>query len=228
MTRKTLFLVSLILMTLTVVIAGCSRDEMTPQAPALAEETLNKSQDGVPNEAEIEDLNLIREDEKLARDVYLLLNDQYDLAVFANIAVSEQRHMDAIKNLLDKYELPDPCEGNGPGEFTNEELQHLYDDLIAEGQASITGAMLVGLAIEEIDILDLQHAMDTAVLSDLDRVYGNLCDGSCSHLRAFVSNYESLTGETYVPRWLSQAAYDEIIGEDSDNGGHRKRPNTSS
>ena len=61
-------------------------------------------------------LTYMREEEKLARDVSFLY-DQWGARIFDNISISEQRHMDAIKNLLDRYGLPDPAAGKGPGEF---------------------------------------------------------------------------------------------------------------
>ena len=45
-------------------------------------------------------LQYMREEEKLARDVYTLLGDRYDVRVFDNIARAESRHMAAIKRLL--------------------------------------------------------------------------------------------------------------------------------
>ena len=53
----------------------------------------------------------MREEEKLARDVYLTLYDAWRLAPFANISVSEQKHMNAMLLLLRKYGLPDPAAG---------------------------------------------------------------------------------------------------------------------
>jgi len=43
------------------------------------------------------------------------------------------------------------------GEFTDADLQALYDQLIRQGNESAADALKVGLAIEEIDILDLQE-----------------------------------------------------------------------
>jgi hypothetical protein len=107
-------------------------------------------------EQEIEGLVLIREEEKLARDVYLTLFEKWNnLMIFNNIATSEQRHMDSIKQLLDKYGIDDPVEGNGIGEFTNQELQTLYNSLITEGQESLISGLTVGGKIEEIDIIEL-------------------------------------------------------------------------
>ena len=42
----------------------------------------------------------MREEEKLARDVYSELATAWDLGVFWNIAESEQQHMDAVLDLL--------------------------------------------------------------------------------------------------------------------------------
>lgn len=50
----------------------------------------------------------MREEEKLARDVYLELYETWDLPVFYNIAQSEQTHMGAVKTLIEKYNLKDP------------------------------------------------------------------------------------------------------------------------
>ena len=42
-------------------------------------------------------LTYMREEEKVARDVYLYLNEKWNVRIFKNIAASEQTHMDAIK-----------------------------------------------------------------------------------------------------------------------------------
>jgi len=157
------------------------------------------------------DLAFMREEEKLARDVYLTLYDIWGTPVFANIATSEQQHMDAILNLLNTYRLPDPAAGNLVGEFVNEELQALYDALIARGKQSALDALLVGGVIEETDIEDLNAAMATSRLSNIDKVYQNLLNGSYNHLRAFAKNIESLTGQPYVAQVVSQDIVDSIL-----------------
>ena len=43
----------------------------------------------------------MREEEKLARDVYLTLYDIWGTPAFNNIASSEQTHMDAVLMLID-------------------------------------------------------------------------------------------------------------------------------
>jgi len=157
------------------------------------------------------DLLFMREEEKLARDVYLTLHDIWGTPVFANIATSEQQHMDAILNLLNTYNLPDPSTGKLVGEFANVELQALYDALIARGKKSALDALLVGGVIEETDIEDLNAAMETSRISSIDKVYANLLNGSYNHLRAFARNIQSLTGQPYVAQVVSQEVVDSIL-----------------
>jgi len=157
------------------------------------------------------DLIFMREEEKLARDVYLTLYDIWGTPVFANIASSEQQHMDAMLNLLNTYSLPDPAAGNLVGEFLNTELQALYDALIARGKQSALEALQVGGVIEETDIEDLNAAMATSRLSNIDKVYQNLLNGSYNHLRAFARNIQSLTGQAYVAQVVSQDIVDSVL-----------------
>ncbi len=148
--------------------------------------------------AEKDWLTYMREEEKLARDVYLDLYEKWQLPIFANIAKSEQKHMDAIKTLLDRYDLPDPAADKGQGEFTNGDLQNLYDELIQRGSDSAVEALQVGVLIEETDIDDLNMAMGLTRRKDIKTVYSNLLQGSLNHLKAFVSNLASY-GVTYEP-----------------------------
>lgn len=163
---------------------------------------------------EINDLVFMREEEKLARDVYLTLYEIWSSPVFASIATSEQKHMDAILSLLKTYRIADPAEGKVVGEFTNTELQALYDALVARGSASELEALKVGGVIEETDIEDLTAAIATARPSNIDNVYENLLDGSYNHLRAFAGLIESLTGQPYVAQVVSQQVVDSILAAD--------------
>ena len=139
---------------------------------------------------EAENLAFLREEEKLARDVYLYLLNEWELRIFLNIAASEQNHMDAVKNLLDKYGEADPAEGNGLGEFTNQDLQDLYNRLINKGILSKLDALEVGVIIEETDIDDLQEIISETSKPDIKKVCENLLNGSRNHLEAFESEIE--------------------------------------
>lgn len=170
------------------------------------------------NDEEIEGILFMREEEKLARDVYLKFAELYtDIAIFSNIASSEQRHMDSIKKLIDIYGLEDPVGDNLIGVFTNDELQNLYDVLVAQGSQSILEALNVGAAIEEIDILDIKEYLVVSDERIIIRTYNNLLDGSENHLRVFVKEL-SMQGVRYYPQYLNEEEFNNIIDSDSDSG----------
>ena len=149
--------------------------------------SMNKKGDvGILTAAEEEGLLFMREEEKLARDVYLFLLDKWGLRVFANIAASEQRHMDAVLYLLGKYDLDDPA--LAPGLFQNAELQDLFELLVAKGEKSLVDAIEVGILIEKTDIEDIEILLGQTDKNDIIQVYSNLLDGSYSHLEAFESH----------------------------------------
>ncbi len=154
----------------------------------------------------------LREEEKLARDVYLALNDIWQYRVFENIARSEQQHMDSMLSLIDRYNLEDPA--LTPGKFTDPELQALYDTLVERGAESLEEALLVGALIEEVDIEDLVVDMAAADNEDIDAIYDSLLRASYNHLRAFVSQIDRFYDD-YEPTVLSDDEYEEIIGSTS-------------
>jgi hypothetical protein len=164
---------------------------------------------------EVNSLLFMREEEKLAHDVYLELYEEWGLRIFQNIANSEQTHTEAVRTLLEAYDIDDPAEGAAVGVFINPDLQDLYDQLTAQGRQSLQDALLVGAAIEEIDILDLEKALTQTSNPDIRMVYQNLLQGSHNHLRAFTSTFTRQTGLTYQPQYLSLEDYQTIIGDDA-------------
>jgi hypothetical protein len=184
----------LILMMIALVVAGTA-------LPALAQLD--------PTEAE--DLLLMREEEKLARDTYLTLYDLWGSNTFANIARSEQRHMDTMEAMLQSYGLPDPVVDDTVGVFANATLAGYYDELVQRGAPSLLDALHVGAFIEELDIADLRTAIDRSDEPPLINAYENLLAGSRNHLRAFVSQI-SLLGVTYTAQVLAQDDVDAIVG----------------
>lgn len=156
-------------------------------------------------------LLFMREEEKVARDVYLKLYELWGSQVFQNISSSEQRHMDAILTLLDRYGLVDPAAGKDIGEFTNADLQKLYDDLLVKGSVSWEQALHVGALIEEVDIQDLKNAINNSVDNqDVTYVYEQLKKGSVNHLNAFVTNLSRL-GISYEPQYLTTDEYNSYL-----------------
>jgi len=156
------------------------------------------------------DLQFMVEEEKLARDVYLYLYEKWGLPVFKKIAKSEQKHMDTVSILLDKYGVENPAVNEPVGVFQNEELQELYYKLTEQGSQSVEAALMVGALIEEKDIADLQERIANTDKEDIKQVYSNLMAGSENHLRVFVGQLESM-GVTYTGQVLPQEQVDEIL-----------------
>lgn len=170
------------------------------------------------------DLLFMREEEKLARDTYLTFYEAWDLSVFSNIASSEQMHMDALLKLLKKYKLADPAADTAIGEFTNPDLQTLYNALIAQGSASGLEALKVGGLIEEKDMHDIKAAIDRSQKEDIDAVYESLLCGSRNHMRSFAQNIEALTGQSYAAQVLDQNEVDEILESPMEKCGKKALP----
>ncbi len=166
---------------------------------------------------ETKDLIQLREEEKLARDVYLFLYEQWGQWLFSNIAESEQQHMDAVYNLLNKYGIPDPVEIDEPGVFRNTDLQHLYDELTVVGSVSEIEALWVGATIEDLDIYDIQKMLENTTKNDLINVYQNLMKGSRNHLRSFGGQLETF-GVIYEAQYLLQEEVDAIINSPKERG----------
>jgi hypothetical protein len=136
-----------------------------------------------------EQLAFMVEEEKLAHDVYALAMGAHpDARVFANINRSESTHMSEVQVLLDRYSVKDPTKGNEPGEFEDESLQALYNELAERVDDSREAAAQVGVDIEVKDIADLKEAMTLDAPADVTAVLGNLLAGSERHLAAFQRN----------------------------------------
>ena len=196
------------------VAVACADSTSTPSAqPSDSTNGSGTSTSADALAAERDAILFTREEEKLARDVYGALTAQAHL--FANIAVSEQQHMDQIGQLIVTYGLTDPAAGKQPGEFTNATLQSLYDALVATGQTSTLAALAVGVEIEELDIHDISGS--TVVHQDVANVFANLTRGSRNHLRAFYAELTS-RGGSYVPKYLDQATFDAIVTSPVEHG----------
>lgn len=164
-----------------------------------------------------ESLIQMREEEKLARDVYSALYSTWGDKVFSNIAGAESRHMMAVGNLLSKFGIEDPIKNQAPGIFTDPKLQELYNKLVAAGNQSLQAALSVGLQIEEMDIADLKTSLAATSNADIQRVLENLMRGSESHLRAFASRL-SAEGGSYTAQHLTQKEMDQILNSRGSRG----------
>jgi hypothetical protein len=191
------------------VLAGGKGGTRGAAVASIAEQTLSA--------VEVENLMYMREEEKLARDVYLTMFDAWGLAVFDNIAASEQTHTDSVKNMIEKYRLADPVVDDTVGVFVNQELATLYAKLIARGAQSSLEALHVGAFIEEVDMVDLARAIEATDNADIRQLYDNLMSGSRNHLRAYVGQIEDL-GVVYEAQYLSQDEVDAIVDSPVERG----------
>lgn len=184
---------------------------------ALLQTRLNTLPYEVLNEEEKSSLIYMREEEKLARDVYITLNTKWNATVFSNISSAEQTHMDAVLMLLKKYNITDPVGTNGMGVFTNQTLQAIYTQLVTQGNTSVLAAYKTGATIEDLDIFDLKTALVKTDNQDIKLVYDNLNRGSRNHLRAFYRNILN-AGGVYTPQYITQAEFDSIINSAMETG----------
>ena len=189
--------------------AGNDNQNLWDQIDALPVEPLSDNESAA--------IIFMREEEKLARDVYLYLYDLWGSQIFINIANSEQMHTDAVLRLIQKYDLADPSLGKLEGEFTDPIFLGLYDMLIAQGTPSLMDALIVGATIEDLDIFDLHRVMTDVDNQDITLVFEMLLKGSRNHMRAFSSQLDGMN-VVYTPIYISQEEYDSIINSPKETG----------
>jgi hypothetical protein len=141
-------------------------------------------------------------EEKLAKDIYLALNEIYPSNQFYNIATrSETQHEAAVEGLVQKYDInitnlkdytvnysEAELRALPAGTFGVDKVQALYDALYAKGVQSKVDALQVGCMVEVTDVEDLDHFIETAEAvgaKDLEEVFAHLRAGSYSHYWAF-------------------------------------------
>ncbi len=167
------------------------------------------------DETEIHHLEFIREEEKLARDCYIVFAQRWGNPIFSLIIESEQSHMDAMLNLLEKYGIEDPAHDDTVGVYTDQYIQGLYNWLSEWGLQSEADALLVGAFIEEYDILDIWKAVADTDVDLIDKVYTNLYEGSYNHLHGYVYTWEKCTGDTYTPQLMDEIDFNYCMNFDT-------------
>lgn len=165
----------------------------------------------------------MKNEEKLAHDVYIALYKKWGSMPFSNISSAEERHLNAVIALLKNYGSADTLIGD-VGKFTSPEVQKLYNDLIIKGSASVEQAYRVGAWIEDLDIHDLTDCITRISNPDIKQVFENLRRGSHNHLRAFNRQLTSL-GVVYTPEYISQSEFDQIVSLGTEQGQSCKNQN---
>ncbi len=158
------------------------------------------------------DLQFMREKEKLAQDVYTQLGKKWDLTPFHHMRVNEQEHMNKIGELLTDFNIKDPyvSTGNTPGVFKSKDLQKLYNKLVTQGEKSLADALNAGAFIEESKISELDAAIGRADNQRVIKVFQGLKEDAENHLRAFVRNIEA-DGGNYQPKVLTAERYEAVL-----------------
>ena len=131
------------------------------------------------------------------------------MIIFNSISQSEQKHMNSVLNLMNKYGIPDSA-STEIGVFNNSDLQPLYKNLTAQSNISLVEALKVGATIEDLDINDIDDFIGNTSKSDLLSVYDNLTCGSKNHIRSYTSQLSS-NGVTYIPQFISDEYYITIL-----------------
>lgn len=175
----------------------------------------NYTKSNFPN-SEQESLLFMLEEEKLAHDVYTQLYEKWETRQFENIKESEKIHMEKIKTLLDQNKIL--YEILPIGKFKNQNLQKLYNDLIAKGNISEIEALKVGATIEDVDIFDLKRLKKETENQQILNVYDFLECGSRNHLRAFNRGL-SVNNSSYEVQYISKQEFNKIINNEHEKCG---------
>ncbi len=165
----------------------------------------------------------MRQEEKLAHDVYFTLYSKWNVPVFNNIAKAEAVHTQRVKELLAKYDIADPVNDTEIGKFADQKYTDLYNQLVAKGSQSLQDAYIVGATIEDLDIHDLDQALAKTDNDDIKLVFNNIKHASYNHMRAFTRHLDRFFGYQYQPQYISQAEYQDIISAQTKAPG-RKPP----
>lgn len=182
---------------ITILISSCKKDE--PNVESVIQPITADERSG---------LLYMLEEEKLARDVYIYLDNLWEAEQFTNIQNSEDNHMNAIASILDQQKVTYTILPQG--QFENPVLQDLYADLTTSGSADLLSALHVGATIEDLDIVDLEEYIHNATNATVISTYESLKCGSRNHLRSYVGAIES-NGGTYTPQFLTTDEYNEIL-----------------
>jgi hypothetical protein len=127
-------------------------------------------------------LGYMRDELKLARDLYTALSGIWEWDVFKNTAKSKQSLMDAVSTLLRQYGIDKPPDE--AGRFVNADLQELYSYLIDQGKVSRNNAIDVAILIERTVIADLNDVFLQTTEKEVHKVLTLLMEGSEDHLHA--------------------------------------------
>ena len=187
--------------TVALILTGCGSTS-TPGSQAASLSSLNGNASSAPKliDGQKYALAYMWNEEKLAKDIYLALNDIWPSRTFYNIATrGETQHEAAVEALVQRYDinitnLADYEESYSeaelrafvPGKYAIPKIQDLYDALYVKGVRSAQEAVEVGCMVEVTDVNDLnEHIGASEGVDDLVTTFEHLRSGSYSHYWAF-------------------------------------------
>lgn len=129
------------------------------------------------SKSDIENFQYQYSEEMLARDVYKTFYDLYKVKIFNNIAQSEQKHMDSVKNILERVNATIPTDYGV--------LNDTFIALKTEGSKGLQQALEVWLKIEMLDIDDIKDTLSTSNNVIVNDILYNIGGASYNHLRWF-------------------------------------------
>jgi len=127
------------------------------------------------------------DEERLAKEVYLAIYAKQPVSQLSKIASkAEVRHIDAVKDLAQRYGVATPYQQ--AGQYATAHIQSLYNELYAKGIRSKKDALEVGCIVEVVDVNDLNNYINEAQRAnaqDVVQTYNFLRKGSYNHYWAF-------------------------------------------
>jgi len=146
-------------------------------------------------------------EEKLAKEIYLQLNQLYPTQQLENIATrSEVEHIRLVENLVQSYDInvtniadyeinysAKELESMPVGKFAIPEIESLYNELYDYGRVSQRASLEVGCMVEVVDIIDLEKYI---LIADTNQAmidtFTLLKNGSYEHYWAFDKGLKSM------------------------------------
>lgn len=160
---------------------------------------------------EIKNLLNINEGEKLSRDVYTNMSSLWNDEIFITLKEQEEEHKKEIETLLTRYLLGSYISAGLEGEFNSTDTLQLYQEIITEGEQSITSALTVSARTEELEIRDLRIAQSLTQRADILGIYQKLETHSKENLKLINQRIVDQTGTSYLPTLLTTEEFVEIV-----------------
>lgn len=165
---------------------------------------------------EIEFLYAMREDEKLARDLYAYFWTRYPTAPqIQRISKAEESHIAAIETVLDYYEISYPAM-SAPGVFEDSTRQALYDELALKSETMLEAFQTMAF-VEDRDLFAYKMVQSQITNANLSLLIENMIKASTNHLKAAIRQIFVRDG-SYTSIYLSAEEYDAIIKLPFQNG----------